>query len=63
MTKKTDGIQSPHERGVNPWQMLGYLRGALDGNGAITPEKWDEAIEASIPTRPDAQGSPQEPCS
>jgi hypothetical protein len=63
MNKNTDAVQSPHERGVNPWRMLGHLQMALIGGGTINTEKWDEAIEASIPTRQNDEGSSQGPCS
>jgi hypothetical protein len=63
VTEGKDALESPFERGVNPWRMLGHLQMALIGGGTITAEKWDEAIEASIPTRHQDEAPHQEPCS
>jgi hypothetical protein len=39
-------IKSPHEYGIEPWQMLGYLGAVLEAEGKITTEDWNAAIES-----------------
>lgn len=39
-------LSDPWDAGVEPWQMLGFLRSMLEHTGTITPEQWQAAIDS-----------------
>lgn len=42
----TGAVTGAWAAGVEPWQMLGYLQGALERDGAITAAQWQAAIDS-----------------
>lgn len=52
--RPTPALRHPIEPYVNHSMMLGYLSGVLSSEGKITPEDWNEAVQAlwNVEARP-----------